>query len=460
MLKMQNKIEEKIKDIEMQLLAGYEIIKMPRGKKYNQELKNRIAQHNSNIIHDSKYTLISDYINSSTKMTISCKIHGNFFQSLNNHLSGKGCPICGVESNAKTLSQEAKDNFIPRANIIHDNFYTYLRTDYINSRIKVIITCPIHGDFKQTPDNHLKGSGCPICYENKARVNFIPRANIIHNNLYGYMNFVYVNSRTKGYITCFKHGDFLQTPSKHLGGQGCPECAIENKIKDAKFNFISRANIVHNFSYVYRNFNYINAHVKGYITCFKHGDFLQTSNSHLNGAGCPKCGNIENNRKRMQEAKDNFVPRANIIHNNLYGYLNFNYINARIKGFITCFEHGDFLQNPNNHLNGQGCPSCLWDRDQPTQLYIIQSDCETMIKIGVSINPEARLKQLLAEQPFESKLIKTFEFKDFPTALSIEQEIHHKLKDHNAGFNGFDGATEWFYVSIDEAINKIKKPLN
>ena len=30
-------------------------------------------------------------------------------------------------------------------------------------RAKLLVTCPIHGDFSITPDNHLRGRGCPMC---------------------------------------------------------------------------------------------------------------------------------------------------------------------------------------------------------------------------------------------------------------------------------------------------------
>jgi hypothetical protein len=39
------------------------------------------------------------------------------------------------------------------------------------SFVNVMITCPIHspihGDFPQTPDHHLRGQGCPWCNESK-----------------------------------------------------------------------------------------------------------------------------------------------------------------------------------------------------------------------------------------------------------------------------------------------------
>ena len=56
---------------------------------------------------------------------------------------------------------------------------------------------------------------------------FIKRAHIKHNGLYSYSNAKYVSSNIKLVITCKKHGDFEQTPSNHLSGKGCRECMKE-----------------------------------------------------------------------------------------------------------------------------------------------------------------------------------------------------------------------------------------
>ena len=58
----------------------------------------------------------------------------------------------------------------------------------------------------------------------------------------------------------------------------------------------------------------------------------------------------------------NGINTANLIannrQNNLYDYSKVNYINAREKVCIICKIHGDFLQSPNDHLNGCGCQKC------------------------------------------------------------------------------------------------------
>lgn len=54
-------------------------------------------------------------------------------------------------------------SFLEKAIDIHGNFYSYLKVDYNGTFEKVIIGCPIHGDFEQSPINHLQGNGCKKC---------------------------------------------------------------------------------------------------------------------------------------------------------------------------------------------------------------------------------------------------------------------------------------------------------
>ena len=67
----------------------------------------------------------------------------------------------------RLLKRKTTEQFIKESNIIHDNKFNYDKTTYLTDREKVTITCPIHGDFNQRPNHHLKGVGCPHCNESK-----------------------------------------------------------------------------------------------------------------------------------------------------------------------------------------------------------------------------------------------------------------------------------------------------
>lgn len=204
----------------------------------------------ANTIHNNKYDYsMSEYNNTSSKIKILCPTHGMFEQLPNSHLNGRGCPRCGNLkrhiSITKTFAQ-----FVDEANKIHDNKYEYLPASYVTNKIKIGVICHKHGVFKQTPNSHLCGQGCPICgvekrikSQTKTISWFIEEANKIHGDKYDYSRFIYVKRRVKGKIICSIHGEFEQTPDVHLDNHGCPKCGFESKGETAIRNLLTKNNI-------------------------------------------------------------------------------------------------------------------------------------------------------------------------------------------------------------------------
>lgn len=126
-------------------------------------LKSQFIQE-ANIKHNNVYDYSKiEYVNSRTKVEILCSVHGSFWQSPAHHKNrGQGCPKCKGTKN-KLRCTKTLETFIKESKIKHNNFYSYTKTVYENSNVKVIITCPIHGDFKQIPASHLLGCGCKFC---------------------------------------------------------------------------------------------------------------------------------------------------------------------------------------------------------------------------------------------------------------------------------------------------------
>jgi hypothetical protein len=111
------------------------------------------------------YSLV-DYKNGSTKVTIICPIHGNFEVTPKNHINNaSGCPDCWEDKRKQPKSNTLK--FIEKSKKIHGNTYDYSNVDYLGVKIPVNIICTKHGDFFQTPNDHLNGGGCPKCSESK-----------------------------------------------------------------------------------------------------------------------------------------------------------------------------------------------------------------------------------------------------------------------------------------------------
>ena len=112
-------------------------------------------------VHGDKYNYDKvHYVNERTKVTITCREHGDFEQAPKNHYAGSGCHECGgyVANNVGGI-----EHFTKRSIEVHGDKYDYSKVDYVNSDTKVTITCREHGDFEQAPKHHYIGRGCPVC---------------------------------------------------------------------------------------------------------------------------------------------------------------------------------------------------------------------------------------------------------------------------------------------------------
>lgn len=117
--------------------------------------------------------------------------------------------------------------------------------------------------------------------------------------------------------------------------------------------FIKRSILKHGNIYDYKHTVYVNASFKVDIECIKHGLFQQLPHSHMNISGCPLCS-----KEKQFKTTTQFVDTALVVHNGKYDYHKSVYIHSKKKIIIICHKHGDFLQSPNPHLKGHGCPQC------------------------------------------------------------------------------------------------------
>jgi len=304
--------------------------------------------------HGDKYDYSRvDYINNHTKVIIICKEkgHGEFLQQPYSHLSERGCPQCKFEKIIKHNLSNTNE-FIEKAKQTHGETYDYSKVDYIDSHTNVILICKKHGEFLQTPSSHLGKKGCAICGGTKAldSVIFKQKAKNIHGETYDYSKVEYSNNKTKIIIICKEHGEFLQKPNAHLSGNGCNKCS-KNKKLDTK-TFINKAKEIHGETYDYSKVEYINCSTKVTIICKEHGEFSQLPSGHLTGKGCGICGG------RTKLDNKLFISKAKEVHGETYDYSKVEYVNSEIKVLIICKEHGEFTQLPSNHLSGTGCLEC------------------------------------------------------------------------------------------------------
>ncbi len=166
-------------------------------------------------------------------ITIFCKKHQlEFLQRKDQHIEGKGCPLCGKEKQSKSQSKTT-NQIVKEFKNVHKDKYDYSKVEYKNNYTDVIIICKNHGEFKQAPNHHLNaGQGCPKCKGDNNSINqtmsqeeFVLKANNIHNNLYDYSKTEYKHNNIEIDIICKNHGLFKQLPRVHIYGKsGCPSC--------------------------------------------------------------------------------------------------------------------------------------------------------------------------------------------------------------------------------------------
>lgn len=351
---------------------------------------------------------------------------------------------------SKNLSNKTAE-FIEKSLKIHGNKFDYSKVEYSKGHIKVTIICPDHGEFQQSPSNHLSGKECIKCSYEKRGENlkstnhrFVEKAQKVHNDKYDYSKLVYVNAKTKVCISCPKHGDFYQLPSKHLSGNTCPKCADEKRnINNTKRNddFIAESKIIHNNKYIYDKVEYINAKTNVCIICDKHGEFLCTPNNHLRRKGCPKC--VGKNK-----TTEEWILEAKIIHGEKYNYSKVNYKKSFDKVCINCFEHGDFWQVAQYHLSGNGCTACKQSKLENETSLILNK---------LNVKYERQYKPLFLKNGKGYQSLDLY-LPDFNIAIECQGIQHFKPVDF--GGKGEKWANKSFEEIKERDDKKIKKCLS
>lgn len=298
-------------------------------------------------VHGDRYDYSKAiYINQTTPITIICSEHGEFLQAPVSHWGGANCHKCsGTFMNTEYFKEKAAK--------IHNNKYDYSKTIYVHNKHKMTIICPVHGEWQQDSSNHLQGKGCPKCVEHPKGTTtetFIQKLRAKHGDKYDYSKVVYEDCHNKITIICPVHGEFNQKASNHLRGDGCPKCT--GGVSISQEDFLERARKRHGDKYDYSKVIYVNSVAKVIIGCPIHGDFPQSPTKHISSTGCPKCGG------RVRLTTEEFIEKARKIHGDIYDYSKVVYVKNSIKVTIICPEHGEFQQQPNNHLLGKSCLKC------------------------------------------------------------------------------------------------------
>lgn len=186
--------------------------------------------------------ILTKYINSKTYIHCKCKIDNyKWFAKSGDLLNNHGCPEC---TNTRPLTtQELKE----RVYLINHNIE--IIGEYINSKSPIQCKCLIDGCiWHPIPNNLLKGTGCPQCAgtKNKTHEEFVLELNKINPNILVLSN--YINNKHKIKCQCLLDNEiWWSTPNNLLRGSGCPECnqskgekRIEKYFKKNNIPFVSQ----------------------------------------------------------------------------------------------------------------------------------------------------------------------------------------------------------------------------
>lgn len=159
--------------------------------------------------------------------------------------------------------------------------------------------------------------------------------------------------------------------------------------------FITKAKSIHGDKFDYSLVEYISSNTPVTIICPIHGKFTMRPNLHLtSNYGCGRCGESNKGKWKTLSTKD-FISKAIAIHGEKYDYSKVHYVDTYVKVCIICPTHGDFLQRPNDHLDGHGCKFCR----------------NKGLIYGVAINDTKGQNQTAAYKVWSSMLLRCYDMK-------------------------------------------------
>lgn len=289
----------------------------------------------------------------------------------------------------------------------------------------------------------------------------ISKFNEVHGNLYSYTKVLYCNSSTSVIITCEIHGDFKQRPNDHIKGSGCPKCSTIrykrsiNQVTERNntSNVVYRATLCHGDKYDYSlvECNFLKDNVK--VICYTHGIFNIAAYNLVRGRGCPSCKAVQTG-DRLRSNTEDFKRKVTDKFQNKYNLSEVDYgKNSQDKVRIGCLDHGYFMITPSNLLSGRGCPICAKEvsNTKPSnQVYVLTESTCNISKIGISHDANKRIEHINRESGLIFSLKYLYPLENEVTARNVERQVLKTLRNKFKQVDSiFSGSTECFYVAPD-----------
>jgi hypothetical protein len=324
----------------------------------------------------------------------------------------------------------------------------------------VTIRCDKH-DITNTIklQNVIRSSPCKECMKDilKERTKnkfdkFVIKSNKVHNNKYQYVKESYINASKKVQIICPKHGIFLQEPFVHVQKNGCPKCKGDNARKRFQYSteqWMQKFKETHKDTYDYSLVEEITTcHQIIKVICKKHGIIDQLVLTHSMGHGCKQCANENLGISFRKKADNSFIDKAKAVHGNRYDYGETVYVSAHTKAKIKCKYHGIFLQRPNDHLTGYGCPSCYIYKSTPhkeIEAFLLENGIKFRSNDRTAIHP-LEIDILADNIGIEFNGIFWHSYYKKETAEEINKHLHKYKKCKEKGIRLISiNEDEWIY---------------
>jgi hypothetical protein len=175
-------------------------------------------------VHENRYDYSkTEYNGARTPVTVTCREHGDFYPTPDNHVNKKkGCSKCAG------VARLTLEEYINKASEVHNNKYTYDKVIYTNAHSLIEVDCPTHGTFSTEANSHIKGAGCKQCAIDALKGTEeafweMVKANQDTTN-YDYSLTEYTAMSHPIIIGCPTHGLFSQVAGIHARGSKCPKC--------------------------------------------------------------------------------------------------------------------------------------------------------------------------------------------------------------------------------------------
>lgn len=306
------------------------------------QIKEKLKGYNLTFVRfKNKFTSLKDLTRSKNMVILKCPIHGEvecYYRSI-----GKIETLC-PECRREIEREISKQKFIQSARKIHNDWYDYSKVDYISSSDKVCIICPTHGEFWQTPNSHLCGSGCPNCTQRngvrKERTKYLDKQSTLEqiktkcssrskNGIFQeFVKFIdednWREGATRMILRCPIHGEYEVSVRDYLEfrSYGCERCGhrrTDDKVIESFLSLIDACNKLYGENHLdFSKAKYKDENTKLEVICHEkfedgteHGSFFIKPKILRKGSGCPFC-NKNHHRSRGEQRVLNFLQSSGL----------------------------------------------------------------------------------------------------------------------------------------------------